>query len=152
MEYVSVTPTRSPDSEAFLRCIDPIGIDPAELKPDPVDGPDVVAIARKAQLATAPRVAVNLDFFKVPDMGSDVDSDDGELDPMLKIVAIDPPSPASAFLKRTGFGEQSSNTLAKRLGITSTTIRRDEDGVTWLRGFDAAGEMVDCREMLPYRE
>jgi len=146
---VLVRSTFSNDAMAFFYRTDVTG-DIGD--PDPEDGPDVMDIAFKAMIANAPRVAVNLDFFKVPDMDSDVDSDDGELDPMLKIVALDRLSPASAFLKRTGFGEQSSNTLAKRLGITSTTIRRDEDGVTWLRGFNAAGQMVDCREMLPYRE
>ena len=39
-------------------------------------------------------------------------------------------------------------TLAKRLGIVRSEIV-EEDGERWLRGFNASGELVDARTLLP---
>jgi hypothetical protein len=153
MDFISIKPTRSPDSEGFMRGLDPTGLDPADLKPDPPEPLDIFDVARKAQLATAPRTAIDLGFLKVPSMDDEVDDDGDPIPMMFKLTAIDPPSPASAvsdwkadFLKRAL--SEPANTLKKKLRITSTTIREDADGVKWLGGFDASGTMVDCRTLL----
>ncbi len=147
--HMIIKPSHSSDSEAFMRGFDPYGMDPEDLKPEPAEAPDILAIAQKEHISKAPRVAIDPAFLNAPDMDSDVDDDSLELDPMMKIVAITP-EPLSDFtaeyFKRAG--EQFSNTLKKRLGIVTTTIRRDENGTRWLRGFDAAGKMVDCRALL----
>ena len=137
---------------------------PTDDRPDngPDDIPTIVEKARErgpvnAALAKkSAGVDVSRDWLIVP--SDDMDDDTGPLDTGLMVVKTDP-ALASAlsdwkadFLRRTGFGEQTGTTLKKRLGIVSQTIREDADGVRWLRGFDAAGTMVDCREMLPYRD
>jgi hypothetical protein len=158
MDHIIIKADRSPDSEAFFRLLDLTGLDPADLKPDPEDGPDVMDIALKAMIATAPRATVDPAFFKAPSMDDDVDEDNGELDPPLVIQKIGPETVSALsdwradFLKRVGFSEPTGNTLKKRLGIVSSTIRRDEDGTAWLRGFNAAGEMVDCRTLIEVKE
>jgi hypothetical protein len=120
-------------------------------EPDTTDldaQPDMVKAAwERAPIAAAvksARVAIDPAFFAAPPE-SDVD-EGGALDAMMKITACDPPAELLSKVTR------SSNTLKKKLGIVSQTIRRDADGVDWLRGFSADGKMIDCRVLLPDRE
>jgi hypothetical protein len=157
MEVLRIHGTFSNDAIAFFKnTSDALG---EKIEPDVPEPSDIFAVARKAQLAMAPRVAIDPAFCKVPDMDNDVDSDDdGDPIPMMfKITAIDPAPLASAlsdwkadFLKRTGCNEPTT-TLGKKLGVVRQTIR-EMDGERQLRGFNVAGELVDFRILLPNTE
>jgi hypothetical protein len=105
----------------------------------------VKAAFERAPIAAAvkdARVAIDPAFFAAPPE-DDVDTD-GELDPqIMKITAIDPElAPAARLELRPG------STLGKRMGISTTTIRKDADGTKWLRGFSADGTLIDCRVLI----
>jgi hypothetical protein len=152
MEVLRIHGTFSNDAIAFYKqTSEAMG---EKIEPDLPDALDVMDIVRTEQISKAQRVAVDLAYFAAPP-ADDVDEDSNELDPMMKIVAVNKPASVLSdwqadFLKRTS--EPTGNTLKKRLGIASTTIRRDEDGIAWLRGFNAAGEMVDCRTLIDVKE
>lgn len=142
MDAVIVHTTFSNDALAFFYKTDLIG-DIGE--PEPPEPPDILAITQKAQLAAAPRVAVDLAFFKAPSLDDDVDEDPGELDPPLMIRKIAPASESAPIATTAGM------TLAQKLGITKTTIR-EVGGERQRRGFNASGELVDFRILLPGTE
>jgi hypothetical protein len=110
-----------------------------------------------AAIKAANGIAIDLAFFAAPP-ADDLDEDSSTLDPPLKIVAVEPSLVSAVsdwkadFLKRVGLSEPSGNTLKKKLGIASTTIRRDADGVDWIRAFDGDGVLIDIRTLLPVKD
>jgi hypothetical protein len=131
---------------------------PTDDRPDgiPEDIPTEAEAAReRAPIAAAlaqksSGVDITRSWLEVP--ADDID-EDGPLDTGLMVVKTVPAlAPALSdwkadFLKRTGFSEPTT-TLGKKLGVVRQTIR-EVDGESQLSGFNAQGELVDFRILLP---
>jgi hypothetical protein len=126
----------SPDAIDFFKNAGRIAASELDLTPDPDELPDVVKAAfERAPVAAALAksgvlVYASLDL-SVPE--SDVDVDTLELDKGLTITAGDP-----------------TRTLAKRTRpvVAKRTVQTDSDGFRWVKTFDHAGGLIDCRVFL----
>ncbi len=132
----------SPDAIDFFKNAGRIAASELDLTSDPDELPDVVKAAfERAPIAAAlaksgTHAYVSLDL-SVPQ--SDVDEDWRELDKGLLIVKTAP----APIVPNSGY-----TSLGKKLGVVRQTIC-EIDGLRQLHGFNAAGELVDFRVLLP---
>jgi hypothetical protein len=136
MNEIIIRQDYAPDMIDFMKNAGRIANSELDLAPGPDELPDPVKAAFERGPIAAALAKSGVHVYASLDLSvpkSDVDEDTLELDKGLTITVGDP---TRTFAKRT------------RPVVAKRTVQTDSNGFRWVKTFDLAGALLDCKVLL----